>query len=121
MKKLILVFILSILLFNNYLCGQFTIQYRVPGQVLANFQTQNIWSDFGRRTGTGNISRWHRGTDLNLAGTVDYGNHIISPVNGIVSYFHATSYKIIVIEGLNSNGAVNQYNFGYGHIFNDNT
>ncbi|MHC1707134.1 MAG: PKD domain-containing protein [Bacteroidales bacterium] len=79
-----------------------------------NTATDDIVSDFGRRNATG-ASSWHRGIDLTVSGSEDYGYHLITPVSGTVTKLvvSATGYKYIVIDGTGNQ------DFGYGHIFND--
>lgn len=77
------------------------------------FTYSNVNSDFGARKAAKG-SRWHLGIDLNQYLETDYGDAVISPVNGIVKNIYQTSTGmwILVIDSDNDHR-----NFGYGHIF----
>jgi|GEM_PF-2235180 PKD repeat protein len=76
--------------------------------------TDDVVSDYGKRNAIG-ASSWHRGTDLTVSGTEDYGYQLLSPVEGNISkiFVGSTGYKYIVIDG------PGHQEFGFGHIFND--
>ncbi len=79
--------------------------------IINNYNTSNINSDFGPRV-CSDCSKWHKGIDLNRAGSTDHGDRIITPVTGtIAQIYHYNTYIVLVI-----NGPGNQ-DYGYGHIF----
>ncbi|MCX6273547.1 MAG: PKD domain-containing protein [Bacteroidetes bacterium] len=74
--------------------------------------TDHIISDFGKRNCSG-ATDWHRGVDITLPGTEDYGFHLLSPVNGIITQLKRVgTYIYLVIDGPEN------LDFGYGHLFN---
>ncbi len=81
--------------------------------IINNYNTSNINSDFGHRL-CSNCSKWHRGIDLNRAGSTDHGDRIITPVNGTVAQIYQRgTYIVLVIDGPGNQ------DYGYGHIFED--
>lgn len=127
MRNLIL-FMFVVVALQNSVGQNETLQFQQPNEgVIDDWEAIDIISDFGRRNSG---SRFHKGVDISLkrGDRNDEGDGIIAPVDGIVSFLQwGNGYKILTINGMTRNpdipndvGVENQYNFGFGHIF-DNT
>ena len=110
MKKIL--YSLIILIFYLSLSGEFTFQFALQNGNAQDFQTNDIYSDYGMRI-SGDDSKWHKGVDYSR---IESNIHLLAIDNGFVEevYLNRESwkYKVLKING-------NQLDYGFGHIFYD--
>ncbi len=111
MRKILYLLIFAVI--YSFLSAEFTFQFALQNGNAQDFQTNDIYSDYGMRRVPTGMSIWHKGVDFSRN---ESNIHLLAIDNGFVEevYLNRESwkYKVLKING-------NQLDYGFGHIFYD--